>query len=278
MLVNKRIDGAACRSAPSINRPPPGRAQRGAPPGEGQRSAARLALPHNKIEGPSITMPGPRIRRAARRMLLKRRKPMMRRRAGALRRQVHSFKRLVSFGTVTASQSPATGTIPVRTAISFPLNLVPNSTEYTALYDQYRINAISFRAVPKASQFQGGTSGSANPLGYGQVISVIDYDDSTTPVTKDSLMEYGSVKFTRSSSMHKRYFKPKILQRAQINAVTDGNVSAKATWIDTLNPDVQHYGIKLFIDAPTVPNVATDSSSISYDLYAVYYMTFKNTR
>lgn len=222
----------------------------------------------------------PRMYRRRPRRMLKKRKPGMirRKRAGVLRRQVHSFKRLVSLGTVTASTAPAGGAVPVRTAISFPLNLIPNLTEYTNLFDQYKINGISFRAVPKTQQFQGGTSGTGNPLGYGQVVSVIDYDDSTTPLTKDQLMEYGSVKFTSSGRMHKRYFKPKILTRAAINSATDGNVSSKALWVDTLNPDVQHYGIKLFIDAPVVPNPATDSSSVSYDLYATYYFQCKNTR
>lgn len=206
-----------------------------------------------------------------------RRKAM--RRAGALRRQVHSFKRVVNFGTVTASTAPAGGAVPVRTAISFPLSLVPNVTEYTSLFDQYKINGIAFRVVPKTSgQFQGASSGVANPIGYGQVVSVIDYDDSVTPLNKDQLLEYGSVKFSKCNWIHKRYLKPKILTRAQINSVTDGNVSAKATWIDTVNPDVQHYGIKLFIDAPVVNNPATDSSSIAYDLYATYYFQCKNTR
>lgn len=219
-------------------------------------------------------------RRRPRRMLKKRKPGMIRRRrAGVLRRQVHSFKRVVPFGTLTASQSPAGGTIPVRTAISFPLDLIPNVNEYKNLFDQYKINGISLKIIPKTSgQFQGATSGVVNPVGYGQVVTVIDYDDTVTPLTKDQLMEYGSVKYTSSQRIHKRYFKPKILTRAAINSTTDGNVVSKAQWIDTINTDVQHYGTKVFIDPPAVNNIGTDSSSMSYDVYACYYFQCKNTK
>lgn len=219
----------------------------------------------------------PRVRR------INRRRPRMTRRKRTVRRnkiarQVHKYKRIVNMGTYTASQSPATGTVPARGAFSFNMNLLPNVSEYSALYDQYKISGVSLKFIPKTNQFQGGTSGTPNTIGYGQIVTAIDYDDAVTPITKDQLLEFGSSKVTRSNKEHKRYLKPKMLQEIYINSSTTGRAPISAKWIDWSFPNAEHYGIKWFIDAPVVPTPATDSSSISYDVYAVFYFMCKNTR
>lgn len=203
----------------------------------------------------------------------------MRARVGRSQVTVHNFKRLVNLGTYTASYSPGTGPIPIRQGFSFNMNLLPNVAEYSSLYDQYRLKGIQFRMVPKTSgQFQGATSGVANALGYGQVMTVIDYDDAATPVTKDGLMEFSTVKYTRSNAIHKRYLKPQMLTRLWVNTTTEANSPGPAKWVDWTYPNVEHYGIKLYVDAPVVNNLATDNSSISYDIYATFYFACKNTR
>lgn len=214
---------------------------------------------------------------------MNRRKPQARRpkrlvSRNRIARQVHSYKRIVNLGTYVASQSPATGYAPAKGAFSFNMNLVPNAAEYSALYDQYKINGVSLRFIPKTNQFQGGTSGTQNALGYGQVITVLDYDDSGTPISKDALLEFGSAKVSRSNQIHKRYFKPKMLNLAFINAGTNGYSVGPARWLDWNQSTVEHYGVKWWIDAPTVPNTATDSSSIAYDVYATFYFQCKNTK
>lgn len=213
-----------------------------------------------------------------------RRKPMRRTRRKIVRRnkmarQIHKYKRVVNMGTYTASQSVVGGTVPARGAFSFNMNLLPNVSEYSSLYDQYKITGVSVKFVPKTSgQFQGGSSGSANPIGYGQVVSVIDFDDAATPLTKDQMLEYGSVKVTKSNREHKRFIKPKMLQEIFINSTTTGRAPIQAKWIDWSFPNAEHYGIKWFIDAPTVNNPLTDNSSIAYDAYATFYFACKNTR
>lgn len=219
----------------------------------------------------------PRMNRRRPRRMLRKRKPglIRRRRAGALRRQVHSFKRVVDLGSYTASASALTQT-PISKSFSFALADLPNVAEYTGLFDQYKLTGISLKIIPRASQFQGAASGTVNAIGYNPVITALDFDDAATPSSKEVLMQYGSCKFTGSNRIHKRYFKPKILQPAWVNAISSGYASERAKWIDIANTNVAHYGLKWWVDAPALG--ASSESSISFNVMATYYFMMKNTR
>lgn len=228
----------------------------------------------------------PRIsRRKSTRYNRKRKTTMMRRRRSTnkLRRQVHMFKRIVNLGSYTAKTTyngvglPNTD-VPVMKAFSFQLNDLPNASEYNVLFDQYKITGIKLRVIPKAAMTtQGSSTGTIASVGYGQVVSVIDYDDADTPTSKDQLLEFGSAKVTSVSRIHQRYFKPKILNQVYINSISTGYSPVRSNWLDNSYPTIQHYGLKLWIDAPQSSNNTT-SSSISYDVYATYYFMCKNTR
>lgn len=204
-----------------------------------------------------------------------RRKAIMRSRA-RMSTVIHKFKRIVNLGTYTATASSLTET-PVSKAFSFQLTDMPNVTEYGALYDQYKITGIALRVIPKTSQFQGGTSGSTAVIGYGQVVTCIDFDDAANPTSKDELLQYQNAKVTRSSVLHKRFIKPRILDTIWVNSLSSGYQAVIPGWVDMANSNLPHYGIKLWVDAPATAG-GTSSSSISYDVYATYYFKCKNTR
>lgn len=209
-----------------------------------------------------------------------RRKPMALRRRkarAALHRQVHKFKRQVFLGTYKASCTSLGVQTPIAKAFSFQLVDLPNVAEYTSLFDQYKITGVSVRVIPKSSeQIQGGTSGTVQTLGYGQVVTAIDYDDAANPASKDELLEFGSSKTTSSNRIHTRFIRPKMLNVVFRNALTSGYSPVKATWLDQAYNDLPHYGLKLWVDAPSGFNVA--DTSIAYDIYATYYFSCKNTR
>lgn len=187
-------------------------------------------------------------------------------------RIVHSFKRTVWLGQYKTDVSGGA----LATAFSFQFSLLPNVAEYKALYDQYKIDGIAFRVIPKTQSFQGGTSGTTDGLGYSQVITAIDRDDAAAPVQKDNLLQYSTAKVTQADAIHTRYFKPSVLNNVFINAVTTGTSPVSPKWLSTQYDTVQHYGIKIWIDPPAVPVGAL--SSKAYDLYAVYYFRCKNTK
>ena len=197
-----------------------------------------------------------------------------------LQRQVHMFKRIVNLGTYTASiTSGSVPTItPVSKGFSFQLSDLPNVSEYTSLFDQYKITGIKLRIVPRTSMTtQGVVTGTTAMVGYGQVVTALDFDDAANPIAKDTLLEYGSAKYTASNKIHTRYFKPKVLNAVWVNIASTGYAAVKAPWIDQANNNLPHYGLKMWIDAPENSGGGSNSS-ISYDGYATYYFMCKNTR
>lgn len=184
---------------------------------------------------------------------------------------------MVSLGTYTATTTPLTDS-PIAKAFSFQLTDLPNVTEYSSLFDQYKINGIQLRIIPKVSvTTQGSASGTTQTVGYGQVVSCIDFDDAANPTGKDELLQYQNAKITRSTSIHTRFIKPRILDTVWVNSISSGYQSVRPNWVDLANTNMPHYGIKLWVDPPANSG-ATANSSIAYDVYAVYYFQCKNTR
>lgn len=184
------------------------------------------------------------------------------RRVGRRRRQrVYSYVRTNS-GTFTA---PGGSLLPAFGSSTIALNQLPNSNEFTSLYDQYRINGVSVRFVPR-------TSVSALAAGErGNFYSVIDYDDSVLPTSVNEMFERPNCKRTTSTSVHKRYFKPAIAVPMYKTAVAFGYGPKWKTWIDISNPEVPHYAIKWAIEN-------WDSSPLVYDVYWKVYFQCKNVR
>lgn len=196
-----------------------------------------------------------------------------------LQRQVHMFKRIWASPTpLTASFNPATGGSPAQAALAFKLSDLLNVDEYKALYDQYKITGVAVRLIPKALQFQGTQTSTTGAIGYGQVVTAIDYDDQTVPGSKDQLLQYGSAKVTDGNKIHSRYFAPKILNQVYSSALVTAYAPKKAQYLDTVNDAVPHFGLKVWIDAPVIPATMGLLTSISYDVYVTYYFKCKNTR
>ena len=94
---------------------------------------------------------------------------------------------------------------------AFQLNRVINYTEFTNLYDMYKINAIKITFMPQQtsnvslSDFNNANAGK-------RFFSAIDRNDANVPSSTDELREYKSAKATSILRPHKRYIvKPKIL-------------------------------------------------------------------
>lgn len=186
------------------------------------------------------------------------RKRVIRKRTG-IKQPVQYFKRTLYAKGYKVSSTTA------DTFLSFPASLgqVPNSSEFVALYDQYKICGIKWTLMPRTTE-AGVTTNS------GVVGSVIDYDDSNVPTATDQLAQYQNFRMTRGNMIHKRYFKPAISQLMYQSGVINAYGPKKGAWIDITYPDVPHYGLKAVIQQ-------TDSV-LTYDLKVDYYLAFKNVR
>lgn len=207
-------------------------------------------------------MPLVRRRRAPRRAMIRRRRLARRPgRRGMLirsRQNVHHFKRTAYYNGLIAGSTLSD----VAGGFMAQLSQVPNYTEFTALYDMYRINGVRWRLSPRANSAEAGTN-----QGLVKLFTAIDYDDIVTPSLTD-LLQYQSLKVTNTSKEHVRYVKPRIAAAIYQTGVGTG-YGATRGWIDCQNPTVAHYGLKYVLQQLPAGNQ-------SYDLQVTYYMSFKN--
>lgn len=221
----------------------------------------------------------PYRRRYNRRPQRKRTKVMggRKRSVNKIRRQVHVFKRSVYIGNITASVSALGVPTPVATAYSFALSQLPNVSDFTSLFDQYKLTGVKVTLTPALSEgIASPLAGTASPLGFSRVHSVIDYDDNTAPTSEDQLLEYGSHKSTAPFQTHSRYIKPKLLQEVYRSSLTTAYSPRANTYLDLTYTDVPHLGMKVWISAPNTN--ANTAQSITYKVYQTMYFTCKNVR
>lgn len=153
---------------------------------------------------------------------------------------------------------------------AFTLASVPNHTDFTNLYDQYKIEKIRWTLMPRQTVTTGvGVSQVASA----PVFSVLDFDDANVPTSIGQLMQYQNLKTTRGLSNHTRVLVPCV----QVQTQNAGGAAAfgmikRRPWLDCADDTVQHNAIKLAFQAPT------GGVSISYDLKVEYTLCFKNVR
>lgn len=148
--------------------------------------------------------------------------------------------------------------------INFSLNDLPNYSEFTALFDVYKINAVKLQFIPQ--QTQSVSLGSINNPDNVRFFSAIDYTDDSAPSSVDELRQYATVKCTSIFKTHTRYInKPKIL---------DSVSSSRSPWISTSSPSTNYYGLKVAIE----PMDSSTTLAMSFQGEAKYYFAFKNVK
>ena len=153
--------------------------------------------------------------------------------------------------------------IPSFAAYNFSLNDLPNSTEFTSLFDMYKINAIKISFIPQMTENISLTTAN-NPYSNTRFFSAIDYNDGSTPTSIDDLRQYSTCKFTPILKTHTRMiYKPKIL---------DSSSYSVSPWMSTASPSSNYFGLKVGIE----PTQSTVITSFEYKVECKFYMSFKN--
>ena len=151
-------------------------------------------------------------------------------------------------------------------AYQFTLSALTNYAEFTALFDSYQIKGISLKIIPSANSQETGSTRYIPRMAYRW-----DYNDAITPANEQELIECDNVKVKSTLNVIKSYSKP----RPQIQLygpITTGYGETKKMWINTSSTNVPHYGFKLWLSQ------ANTSYTCDYDIYATYYMKFKNAK
>lgn len=174
------------------------------------------------------------------------------------RMKVNHFKRMFELEDIVSTTTGLGFAYPIT------FSQLPDVTDFTNLYDGYRINKIVLKFMPTINQnFIGNT-------GYEltQFHSVIDPNEASVPSTADELYQYRTHRMTRSSQTHTRVYTPAILLESQnsSNQAEPAGIKWKQ-WLSTNYIDINHYGAKIWAD-PTA-----NAGDVVWKVYATMYFS-----
>lgn len=149
----------------------------------------------------------------------------------------------------------------------FALSDLPNYTEFTSLFDQYRIIEVEVRFIPYAGNSACGPYGYSKP----DLLVVADYDDATPPATTAGLLQYENLQIVHGNAPLTVRVRPHAALAAYSGAFTS-YANVEHMWMDSGSPNVQHYGVKYSL---TQAQGATDLST--YQPWATYKIACRNT-
>jgi len=197
----------------------------------------------------------------------------IRRQLGYGANRTYKFKRGCVLNTMTITMN---GVLTSSTgSYSFKLSDLPQYTEYTAMFDRYRITGVKLHVFPRISQ-QTPAGNTTAATAYSPVIAhTIDYDDATAPTDINTINQYDTVKFQYEFKPFKVWIKPRAAQ-AQYGAgvfTSYGNSSPKQ-WMDVASPDIAYYGWKWATNGYS----AALNGNQYWDVLATYYLEFMSPR
>jgi len=177
-----------------------------------------------------------------------------------LSEKVYTFSRSVFRNAITATSA----SVPVLGALPFLLTDLPDYVEFTALFDEFKIQQVIVQFTPtNYSQ------------AYASLFTAIDYDDASSPSSINDLREYGSFHFTPALKYHQRVLTPKYSYRVYNGVgITDSFASTRG-WVDCSKPDTPWYGLKYAFGPTTViPSVGTPVGEV-YEVQCTYIVCFR---
>lgn len=150
----------------------------------------------------------------------------------------------------------------------FRLSDIPNYTEFTNLYDQYRITGVSVKFFPQQDSANTGISNATTAI----IHTAADYNDATAITTEQDILQYQTLRTHRFDTIFHYYLKPRVATAIYNNVATTGYAQSGHPWIDVSSPSAPFYGLKV-----VVPTVSASSLS-GWRLYATFYIECRDVR
>lgn len=173
----------------------------------------------------------------------------------------------------------ADDTVISKGAHYFTLDQCTNYANFTAIFDQYRINSVT---VYMYSCYGLTQSKTLNTVGAGDIATAIpriaycvDYDDSTSPTDfKDVLTRQGSKQRMANKNIVCKINRPaKLMMVYETVSSTGYKIDRGRQYLDCGDPAIPHYGFKYCFD-----NVAQSDYQWGYKYTVKFNITFKSKR
>lgn len=163
-------------------------------------------------------------------------------------------------------------------SLEFSLDDLSDYTNYTAIFDQWRIVGVQVAFINRKNVADQDDAGTAQ---YAQwALFTVDHDDATVPTTMASLQGYASCKQWHflKTPVFRMFVRPTVTNAVFAAGAFTGYSIAKggyqAPWIDCNNPDVKSYGLKWGF--PSMGGVT--ENTYSCDIICKYYVQFRGQR
>jgi len=152
-------------------------------------------------------------------------------------------------------------TVPVYTSCYFALGSLANSSAFTGVFDQYKIDRLEVWIVPTANSVPIGAQQ------YGSYSSCIDYDDANTPPNASAVLDKQTV--IQSSMLAGQYhsWKPRFAIAAYSGTFT--SYSSSDGWVDCASPGVQYYGLKMAL------SISSGGAPVNFNLLQRFTVSFR---
>lgn len=205
-------------------------------------------------------------RRTTRRRSMTRRRYPSRRPRLSRRRTLSNYNKVYSFKRFSAAQTGfiCSNTTETFFTINFSLNDIPGYTEFTAMFQLYKITGVKISVLPPQTVSNSLTSiNNANPAA--RLFSCIDTTGNSYATIND-MRQNQTLKYTSILRPHVRYLnKPKIL---------DGSSYTISPWLSTSSPGTNYYGMDLGCE----PTGSTTITTMTFSIECTFYLKFKGTK
>lgn len=170
-------------------------------------------------------------------------------------------------------------------AMTCRLSDLPNYTEFTNMFDQYRINSVTIKMFSFATSSEAGAA--VNPQlsqTSALVHSILDFDDATAPTASDAgidvLRQFPSYKvrqLVRADGKPAKYtFRPHAAVSAYGTGAFTSYKNVPFGWVDANSPGVDGYGWKAIVELPSLgvgyPYIFYTKAEVTYNI------SFRNPR
>lgn len=169
-----------------------------------------------------------------------------------LSQKVVHVKRTFQASTIASNASVYTST----GSIAFALSQCPAPTDFTNLFDQYRIVKTQINFVPN---YSGNTAGGIPGL-YNIFYMAVDHTDVTSPTQASDVLQYDAHRLVQPYKPFSITFKPAPSSSFFNSTTTTGYGPRQGAWLDSSSPAVPHYGLKWVWDC----NSATATNILPY--------------
>jgi hypothetical protein len=174
--------------------------------------------------------------------------------------KVYTMVRSVSRGSITVSS-----TLPTFGALAFALSDLPSASDFTSLFDQWKIQQVTVKFMPAS------LPSNSNAFHLPPLYTVVDYDDNVLPTSIATLQQYSSLQVIPSATVtHCRTLTPRLATSVFGNGVLTNYANARL-WCDSAYPSVAWYGLKYGLP----PTNSVDD--FLYYIEAEYVISLRNT-